>query len=139
MSPVAATSIQAKIDNAPRAKGQRERILNALERAGKSGLTRAQAAEATGAPIQSVCPAVKKLIADGLVVETKRTRPTRTGSKAAVLLVSGQHRRALLSDALARMVGEVADEPRAMEQLGWIEKTSRGYKITAKGWAVIAA
>lgn len=138
MSPIADTSILARIDNAPRAKGQRDRILRALECAGKAGLTREEAAQETETRIQSVCPAVRSLIAAGYVDELERTRPTKSGSQAKVLVVSRKRRRAILADALASEVGTVRNELRAMAKLGWIERTRTGHRITAKGWAVIA-
>lgn len=110
-----------------------------MERAGEAGLIREEAGERTQIPIQSVCPAVKTLIENGLIEETSRTRPTKRGSLAGVLVVSKKRRRAILEDALAEEANEeVEDKQAEMTKLGWIKKTSAGYKITEKGWAVIA-
>jgi hypothetical protein len=135
---IAETSIRAREDNAPRADSQRAKILRALESAGKAGLIREEAGERTKIRIQSICPAIKALIEAGLIEDTSRTRPTKARSQAKVLIVSEKYRRSILEDALTEEAGEVEDKQAAMAELGWIRKVSAGYKITEKGWAVIA-
>ncbi len=62
-------------------------VLSALRQRGADGMTRDELAAV--APLQTVCPVVLDLIRAGQVQETSRTRLTRAGKPAKVLVAAG--------------------------------------------------
>lgn len=85
------TSFQAAVDNLPRAGTQKARILTYLETVGDA--TRDEMEADLDLSGNAVRPRIVELIEAGLVEETERTRVTRSGSKATVLVAcsSGVH------------------------------------------------
>lgn len=79
-------SRKARNDARPREGSRAAIVLTAVSVRGEHGLTRDELAEQTGIPLQSLCGIVRRLLDDRLLVETDATRPTRTGSAAAVLM-----------------------------------------------------
>ena len=82
------TSRQAALENYPRAGSQRERVLTSVLRAGQHGRTRDELEQATGLLMQAVTPRVWELVKGGWLIETDRTRTTRHGEAAAVLVAT---------------------------------------------------
>jgi len=66
-----------------------DRIAAHVATCGNYGATREDIAEALDLPIQTVCPLVKSMRANGRLVSTSRTRLTRSGKPAAVLVTPG--------------------------------------------------
>ena len=81
------TSRKAALDNYPRSGSQRWRILRVLGTT-LSGLTRDEIAAALDIPDSSTDARVGELRDAGFIEESDRTRPTRHGSQAAVLIVT---------------------------------------------------
>lgn len=132
------TSIAAKIDNHPRSASQRDRILSAFEQAGADGLTRYEVEQATGLGGNSVRPAIVALKTAQLIEETSRTRPTDTGSRARVLMVSRMHRRLIFAERLGVDPADLESSTPQMIRLGWLRRDGDAVRIADAGWAVIA-
>lgn len=79
----AATSRTAAQHALPKAGSQRRRIYDALRCAG-AGLTRDELEQQLGIPSNSMNPRLRELAQDGWIIDTGRTRPTRTGAPAIV-------------------------------------------------------
>lgn len=82
----APTSRDALRAAAPRAGTRAARVLGHLTAAGNRGATRDEIADALGVPIQSLCSVVRALLDAGHALEIDRTRPTRLGRPAAVII-----------------------------------------------------
>jgi hypothetical protein len=80
------TSLAAAIDNLPRAGTQKARILTYLSTV--DGATRDEIERDLNLSGNAVRPRVKELQEEGLVEETERTRRTRSGSQATVLVAT---------------------------------------------------
>lgn len=65
---------------------RRELVARYVASCGDTGATRDAIAEALDLPIQTVCPLVKAMERSGRLVSTSRTRKTRNGKPAAVLI-----------------------------------------------------
>lgn len=89
-SSVRTTSRAALRANAARRPKQAALVLRALTEAGPSGLTREQLGDRLGLAASSVCPRCVELLRRGRIVDSGRTRPTRSGVLAAVL-VAAEH------------------------------------------------
>jgi hypothetical protein len=96
------TSLAAAIDNYSRAQTQRFRVLEALARAGRNGMTRDELEVVLELDGNSVRPRVWELIPVNAIEETPRKRETRTGSKAHVLVITVAARTALAEVRRAR-------------------------------------
>lgn len=83
------TSRKAALDNYPRQGSQRMRILNALD---MENATREELGERMSIPDNSIRPRVKELIEGGWIEESDHTRPTQTGSDAAILKLTNRAR-----------------------------------------------
>lgn len=83
-----ATSREAAIANYPRSGTQRRRVYDAICGAGATGLTRDEIAAALGVADSAADPRVLELKADGFIVETERTRKTRRGLDARILVAA---------------------------------------------------
>ena len=81
------TSFQGAVDNLPRSGTQRRRILDEIVHTGEYGITRDELEAGIGLNGNAVRPRVRELQEAGLIEETERTRRTRSGSQAAVLVV----------------------------------------------------
>lgn len=78
---------RAAFEAAEPSRDKRARIaLGIIEGAGSRGVTRDELSNATGWPIQSVCPLVSGLMRAGAVVDGGKRRPTKTGRQAQVLI-----------------------------------------------------
>lgn len=82
------TSRKAAIDNYPRSGSQRLLVLEKVMATGLRGLTRDDISVITGLPPNVATPRVKELVEGGWLDETDRTRKTRSGSDATVLIAS---------------------------------------------------
>lgn len=83
------TSFEAAVDNLPRSGTQRRQILDAIRAAGYHGLTRDELEIALDLSGNAVRPRVRELQDEGHIEEDpERTRRTRSGSQAAVLVVN---------------------------------------------------
>lgn len=80
------TSRAAAEDAAPRQPGRRARMAAYVASCGPYGATRDDIAAALELPIQSVTGPVRELLDAGEVHETARSRPTRLGAAARVLV-----------------------------------------------------
>lgn len=89
--PIAATSHDAKMRNAPHASGQAERLYMDISTAGLHGRTRQELADRTGIKLQSVCPAVLSLLTAGRIYErqesasTGERRPVRRNGRTILI------------------------------------------------------
>lgn len=84
------TSAQALDSIQPCVSGLERTVLDAVRSAGPEGLTRDGISAETGMLIQTVCGRVLHLIQLNLIVELERTRKTRSGRNAAVLVAISQ-------------------------------------------------
>jgi hypothetical protein len=83
------TSRKAALDNYPRSGSQRFAVLAAIAGAGEQGMTRDEAAVWLSKPINSVTARITELVQGGFVrQDDRRTRKTRNGSDAAVLVLT---------------------------------------------------
>jgi hypothetical protein len=82
------TSRAAAIRAYPQQGSHRRRILFAIARA-PEGLTRDEIEDRVKLGGNTVRPRVRELIEDGYIEETETVRPTRLGSEAAVLALTG--------------------------------------------------
>jgi hypothetical protein len=93
------TSRKAASAVAPRTGTQRHRVLEHVAWAtnfdGLNGTTRDELSSALAMTMNSVLPRTKELLDGGWVEETDRTRKTRNGHDAAVLVVTDKGRKAL--------------------------------------------
>lgn len=87
------TSRKAAQDNYMRSGSQSHKLFLAVAAAGENGLTAWEGVEKTGIPYKSLSPRAKGLKRKGLVSANGKTRPTDTGSKAEVLVLTDQGRR----------------------------------------------
>jgi hypothetical protein len=94
------TSRQAAIVNYPRNGTQRQRIIKAVASA-PDGLTREQLAEMLGIVLNAVLPRVVELRAGGWIEESGRTRLTKQGARATVLVLTERARTELAHDTEA--------------------------------------
>ena len=83
-----ATSRAAAERSAPRQAGRRARVLAFITGQGAHGSTRDELSAALDLPVHTLTSPVRALLDSGDIVETTRTRLTRLGSPAAVLVVS---------------------------------------------------
>lgn len=83
-----ATSREAREKARKREPERRAQAVRLARRAGSRGFTREELADAMELRIQSVTPLVLGLIRNGVFVETARTRPTRSGCKARVVMIA---------------------------------------------------
>lgn len=86
------TSQEARRTARQREPERRAQAIRLVRCAGRHGYTREELADAMGLRIQSVTPLVLGLIRDGILVDTSRTRPTRSGCKARVVVIAGANR-----------------------------------------------
>lgn len=85
------TRANAAADAIPKHASRRERVARWIAQRGEYGATRDEIEAADlGLGIQSVCPIVNELQKQGLIIPTGRTRPTRRG-KSAVVMVARSH------------------------------------------------
>lgn len=89
------TSKKAAFDNMPRSGSQRRRVLEAIENNGLFGYTRHELSKDLKILDSAADARVWELLQVGWVVETERTRPTSSGSQAAVLILSDRGKRQL--------------------------------------------
>jgi hypothetical protein len=82
------TSRKAALDNYPRSGSQRLMVLEKVMATGLRGLTRDDISVITELPPNVATPRVKELVEGGWLDETDRTRKTRSGSEATVLIAS---------------------------------------------------
>lgn len=95
------TSRRAAIDNYPRSGSQRHRALVDVAKAGDHGRTRHEIADNLGLVINSATARVSELLQGGWVVQdAARTRPTSTGSEAAVLILTDRGRAYIIENVL---------------------------------------
>jgi predicted Rossmann fold nucleotide-binding protein DprA/Smf involved in DNA uptake len=85
-APQSATSKAAAKAHASPAQIQAEQVFTAIARTKGDGLTCDQIEEALGMSHQSASARITALVDDGRVVRTPRTRKTRSGHKASVLI-----------------------------------------------------
>lgn len=78
------TSKAAAESLAEHADTQREKVLSAIEGAGKKGMTDDEVEQALGMRHQTASARRRGLVIDGLVVDSGRTRKTRSGRAATV-------------------------------------------------------
>lgn len=83
-----ATSYQAAAAIAGRAGSIRAKIMQALEAAGRDGLTAEECAAATGKLLQSVTPRMRELDARGLAKKNGHTRTGTAGVQREVWVAS---------------------------------------------------
>jgi len=83
-----ATSREAREKARKREPERRAQAIRLARQAGSRGFTREELADAMGLRIQSVTPLVLGLIRDGAFVETGRTRPTKSGCRARVVVIA---------------------------------------------------
>jgi len=83
-----ATSRAAAERSAPRQAGRRARVLAHITGQGTHGATRDELSAALDLPVHCLTSAVRKLLETGDITETTRTRLTRLGAPAAVLVAS---------------------------------------------------
>lgn len=67
-------------------RAMRDRIYNFAVRRGESGITADEVADKAGLVHNRVAPRISELRRDGLLVETSRSRKTRLGRSARVLI-----------------------------------------------------
>jgi len=84
------TSRQAAEDVTASTPSRRDRVAAFVLSRGPRGATRDEISIALQLPIQSVCHPVNYLLHAGVLIETNRTRLTRYGSPAAVLVRAGR-------------------------------------------------
>lgn len=89
------TSRDAAYANAPRRGTQRERVLVQIVSCGVTGATRDEVADLLHMPPNVATPRVLELIQGGHVEETSRTRATRAGEQATVLVATPKGRDAV--------------------------------------------
>jgi hypothetical protein len=82
------TSRLAALSVAETAPLQRSRVFEFIASKGEFGANRDEIAAALELPTQSVSPRVVELIRLGMIRETDRRRPTRSGRAAVVLVAS---------------------------------------------------
>lgn len=82
------TSIDAARSIREHAPEQRHQVYQALASFGRAGATRDQLALRMGMQISSITARVNELLRLGLAVDSGRRRETRTGRRAAVLVVT---------------------------------------------------
>jgi len=96
------TSKAAALANFPRSGSQRRRVLRVIYAAGAAGLTAEEAADRTGMPSaasgNSAAKRMSELKQGGWIESSGRTRRTRMGEQAQVMIVS---------DKLLRKVAEM--------------------------------
>ena len=80
------TRAQAARDALPKQPRRRDAIELHVATCDRYGATRQEIADALQMPIQSVCGPVLALLTEGRLRETDRTRVTRNGKPAAVLV-----------------------------------------------------
>jgi len=81
------TSQAAAAQAAPKTPRRRELILSIIRGQAARGCTIDELVLATGLLTQSVCPVVAALKRDGLIIDSKQRRPTRTNTPAKVWVV----------------------------------------------------
>lgn len=81
-----ATSHQAAASMRQPAKALRPRVLAYFIRRGAAGATAEEMAEALDLPTQTATPRVRELLDAGLLRDSGRRRPTRSGRSARVLV-----------------------------------------------------
>lgn len=86
------TSAQALASLQPCLSDLERTVLDAVRSAGPDGLTRDGISAETGMLIQTVCGRVLHLIRLNLITELERTKKTRSGRNAAVLVAFSQMR-----------------------------------------------
>lgn len=84
------TSRKAALDNYPRSGTQRSTVLAKVMATGLRGLTRDAICVVTDMPPNVATPRVKELVEGGWLEETDRTRKTRSGSEATVLIATAK-------------------------------------------------
>lgn len=84
------TSRKAALDNYPRSGTQRAKVLAKVVSSGLRGLTRDDLSAITDMPPNVATPRVKELVEGGWLEETDRTRTTRAGSEATVLIATAK-------------------------------------------------
>lgn len=77
----------AAASSLPSGPSRRELVARYVASCRHAGATREAIAEALELPIQTVCPLVKSMEQSGRLVPTSRTRPTRSGKPAAIVVV----------------------------------------------------
>lgn len=94
MGPVGGTttSRKAALQNYPRSGTQRNTILRLAAEMRDYGITRDRVVERLGMKESSVHPRVLELLEGGWLEETDRTRPTRTGADAIVMVATPKGR-----------------------------------------------
>lgn len=85
---VPATSLEAYANALPALSDRQEAALAFVKARYAHGATRYEIGEGCRIPYQSVCSVALSLLDAGLLRETTDTRPTPTGSRAAVLVAS---------------------------------------------------
>lgn len=81
------TRAEAYRRSRPRQSRRSDDVERWVAEAGRQGMTRDEIAD-RGIPLQSVCSIVRGLLRAGRLVSTPRTRATRTGSPAAVIVAA---------------------------------------------------
>lgn len=84
------TSRKAALDNYPKSGSQRKAVLLEIAKAGDHGRTREELSTRLQLDDNSVRPRVVELMVGDFVRETERARPTRTGSDAAVVVLTAK-------------------------------------------------
>lgn len=87
------TSRKAAVANYPRSGTQRWRVLGFILRSGDTGITRDQIEAQMQTSGNTVRPRVAELIEGGWAEATDRTRPTRGGQQAEVLIATEKARK----------------------------------------------
>lgn len=87
---VAVTSQAAAASVAKHMPAMRARVLAYLRQRGSFGSTREEAAVSLAMLIQTICPLFRELADAGLIRPAGRTRETRSGRNAGVMIATGQ-------------------------------------------------